>query len=224
MFINLGRNLVSLTIIRKALGTTMESIAEFSSIDRQTYSRIENGDAELTNKYILSITKFFKQYVSDYLKNFNQDYYDFVVLSVPEAYSSETFDRKIWFDSYFNLVGPDEREVLLNAASKNIEDINSQVLLYLQLLGYIYKLSEENQLYKRRILKEKNKETDKLNFQITINGALSEYARNIRVFIFKNLEKEDFIPTDYYWYELLFWPRVDKNLVKGFVHVIEKLI
>ena len=81
-FIDSAKILYRLKVIRKTIGITMAETSDYLDITRQTYAKIEDGEADLTESYIKKITDFingcFVNFFADYKNSLDSLNFEYI--------------------------------------------------------------------------------------------------------------------------------------------------
>lgn len=223
--------LYRLKIIRKIYNLTMEQVAEKIGIERQTYSKIENSEIDLNTKHINRITDFFVSTFKDRLAKFNIDFEDDTSLYDLGEFNQENINKMLWYNNFLQPLTDFKRKALLKVVDKDREDTLAQLMLYAEVVNYIYYIiQQKEELFKKvkdkRLISDKelpqiNK--DKKKLRILNNEIL--YAVDLRNFIFSNLQQNKFVDYRNYYFELLFIPRVilNKAILEKITNLIQEL-
>lgn len=209
--------LYRLKIIRKLYNFTMQDIGKKIGIERQTYSKIENGEIDLNDKYIGKIRNFFISIFIDKLVEFTADYNDDISQYELDGSNQVNINKMIWYHNFLQPLSDYEKKVLSKVGKEDNEDILAQLLLYTYVVNHIYYLvrlkADLNKKIKEKALPFKQKlspsKSHQKKFRLINNEIL--YANGLREYIFSNLKKKDFILDKEYYSQLLFLPRVTLN-------------
>lgn len=220
-----------LKIIRKICHFTMEQVAEKIDIERQTYSKIENGEIDLNDKYIDRITDFFVNTFKDNLAEFNVDYEDDVSQYDLDEFNQNNINKMLWYHNFLQPLTDFKRKALLKVVSKDREDTLAQLLLYATVINYIYYLIKLREELNKKIKDDRlpfEQELSRKKYYLkklrVINNEIL-YAVDLRNFIFSNLQQNKFIDYRNYYFELLFLPRVilNKAMLEKITNIIQEL-
>lgn len=204
--------LYRLKIIRTAMGYSISEFSEKIGISRQTYSLLENGDIELTVKYIDKIIDLFEHGFKKYIDYLIGQYKATNFWSSGSEDYNNFSDVLSWFE-YYEFASDGEKKLLHSKAKLDDQRINIQIILCLRLIAYLPKLAETETEINKKVMSKDLSEKEKKNLSKSFNVIRNQknHVTDLRNFIIENFKRKDFKVDDSYLNELLFLPALMLN-------------